>query len=253
MNEVFDSNHEILKGAVVVTGAASGIGRATADFLVHAGRRVIYTDLPSNDLNEAASLTGSIAIPADVTDEGQVVALFDNALNEVDYISGLVNCAGIEEKKVDVREMSLQVFERTMSVNSTGSFLIAREFARRVPKGKPGSIVLIGSILSTVGYGGNAAYTASKGAVLQLGKAMAIDLADSMIRVNVIGPGFVATPMTAETLGRDEILPWLKSKIPLGRPARTEEIASMAAVLLSPAASYVTGTYLPVDGGWLAL
>jgi NAD(P)-dependent dehydrogenase (short-subunit alcohol dehydrogenase family) len=88
---------------------------------------------------------------------------------------------------------------------------------------------------------------------LQLGKAMAIDLAESMIRVNVIGPGFVATPMTAETLGREEIQAWLKSKIPLGRPARTEEIASMAAVLLSPAASYVTGAYLPVDGGWLAL
>jgi len=219
MNEVDDSNQEILKGAVVVTGAASGIGRATADFLVHAGRRVIYSDLPSKNLNEAASLTGSIAVGADVTDEGGVIELFDTAVKEVDYISGLVNCAGIEEKKIDVRQMPLEVFSRTMSVNSTGSFLVAREFARRVPQGRPGSIVLIGSILSTVGYGGNAAYTASKGAVLQLGKAMAIDLAESMIRVNVIGPGFVATPMTAETLGREEIQAWLKSKIPLGRPS----------------------------------
>lgn len=253
MVEVDDSNQEILGGAVVVTGAASGIGRATADFLVRSGRKVIYTDLPSEILDEAALLTGSHSIGADVTNEQQVIELFDQAVTEVGYISGLVNCAGIEEKKVDVRDMSLAIFERTMSVNSTGSFLIAREFARRVPPGRPGSIVLIGSILSAVGYGGNAAYTASKGAVLQLGRAMAIDLAESLIRVNVIGPGFVATPMTADTLSREEIQPWLKSKIPLGRPARTEEIASMAAVLLSPAASYVTGAYLPVDGGWLAL
>jgi len=253
VTEVDVSNQEILSGAVLVTGAASGIGRATADYLVRSGRRVIYTDLPSTTLEEAASQTASVSIEADVTNEGAVIALFDRAVKEVGYISGLVNCAGIEEQKVDVREMSLATFERTMSVNATGSFLVAREFARRVPQGRPGSIVLIGSILSTVGYGGNTAYTASKGAVLQLGKAMAIDLAESLIRVNVIGPGFVATPMTAETLSREEIQPWLKSKIPMGRPARTEEIAAMAAVLLSPAASYMTGAYLPVDGGWLAL
>ena len=241
------------KGAFVVTGAASGIGRATADHLSAQGYLVVYTDLPSPALDEAAKSGGGVAIAADVTQEPDVTRLFDDAVAVCGPVTGLAHCAGVEERPVDARDMSLEVFERTMNVNVTGSFLVAREMARRVPDGMPASIVLIGSILSAVGYGGNAAYTASKGAVLQLGRALAIDLAPSGIRVNVIGPGVVATPMSAATLAKPESQPWIAAKIPMGRPAKPEEIAAMIAVLLDSQSSYVTGAFIPVDGGWLAL
>lgn len=241
------------EGSTVVTGAASGIGRATASYLSARGHQVIYTDLPSHALEEAAAESGGVAIAADVTRETEVARLFDEATARCGYVTGLAHCAGVEERPVDVREMTLDVFHRTMDVNATGSFLVSREMARRVPKGVPASIVLIGSILSAVGYGGNAAYTASKGAVLQLGRALAIDLAPAGIRVNVIGPGVVATPMSADTLAKPESQPWIKAKIPLGRPAEPVEIAAMIATLLEPQSSYVTGAFIPVDGGWLAL
>ena len=240
-------------GATLVTGAASGIGRATAAYLATRGHRVVLTDLPSPALDEAATACGGVAIAADVTSQTQVARLFDEATARGGPVTGLAHCAGVEERPVDAREMSLDAFHRTMDVNVTGSFLVCREMARRVPDGTAASIVLIGSILSAVAYGGNAAYTASKGAVLQLGRALAIDLAPARIRVNVIGPGVVATPMSADTLAKPESQSWIKTKIPLGRPAEPVEIAAMIATLLEPQSSYVTGAFIPVDGGWLAL
>lgn len=240
-------------GVVLVTGAASGIGRATANYLSRRGHSVVYSDLESSELHAAAGEHGGLAVAADVTSEQEVAHLFDVVGAQRGPVTGLVHCAGIEERPIDVREMPLATFRRTVEVNLTGSFLVARELARRVPEGRPASIVLIGSILSTVGYGGNAAYTASKGGVLQLGRALAIDLAPVGIRVNVIGPGIVATPMSAATLSQPDNQPWIKAKVPLGRPADPDEIAAMAAVLLDPASSYMTGAFVPVDGGWLAL
>ena len=166
---------------------------------------------------------------------------------------GVVNCAGIEESFVDARDMTLEVFENTMRTNVTGSFLVARAAGRVMVAQGSGSIVLIGSILSTVGYGGNAAYTASKGAVLQLGKALAVDWSKFGVRVNVIGPGPVATPMSKASLEDPVKSVWLRDRTPMGRPAQPNEVASACAFLLSDDASYITGTYLPVDGGWLAL
>jgi gluconate 5-dehydrogenase len=198
-------------------------------------------------------LTGGISITADVRIESEVDALFEEAIKKFGRIDGVVNCAGIEENFIDAREMSLEIFEQTMNTNVTGSFLIARAAGRlMVPQGS-GSIVLIGSILSAVGYGGNAAYTASKGAVLQLGKALAVDWSKYGVRVNVIGPGPVATPMSAESLQDPVKSAWMKERIPIGRPANPNEIAKACAFLLSDEASFVTGAFIPVDGGWLAL
>jgi gluconate 5-dehydrogenase len=199
------------------------------------------------------ALTGGICITADVRVESEVDALFKGAVEKYGRIDGVVNCAGIEEKFIDARDMSLEIFEQTMSTNVTGSFLIARAAGRvMVPQGS-GSIVLIGSILSAVGYGGNAAYTASKGAVLQLGKALAVDWSKFGVRVNVIGPGPVATPMSAESLKDPVKSAWMKERIPIGRPANPNEIAKACAFLLSDEASFITGAFIPVDGGWLAL
>ena len=198
-------------------------------------------------------MTGGICIEADVRIESEVDALIKGAVDKYGRIDGVVNCAGIEESFVDASDMTLEVFENTMRTNVTGSFLVARAAGRVMVTQGSGSIVLIGSILSTVGYGGNNAYTTSKGAVLQLGKALAVDWSKFGVRVNVIGPGPVATPMAKASLEDPVKSVWLRYRTPMGRPAQPNEVASACAFLLSDDASYITVTYLPVDGGWLAL
>jgi NAD(P)-dependent dehydrogenase (short-subunit alcohol dehydrogenase family) len=241
------------KKVTLVTGAASGIGRATALKLAQRGDQLVCTDFASAQLQEMKDLTNGICLGADVTIESEVEALVAATIAEYGRLDGVVHCAGIEESFVDARDMTLEVFEKTMRVNVTGSFLVARAAGRvMVPQGS-GSIVLLGSILSTVGYGGNAAYTASKGAVLQLGRALAVDWSKFGVRINIVGPGPVATPMSQASIDDPVRGAWLRERIPLGRPASTDDIAGVCAFLLSDEASYITGTYLPVDGGWLAL
>jgi NAD(P)-dependent dehydrogenase (short-subunit alcohol dehydrogenase family) len=241
------------KKVTLVTGAASGIGRATASKLAERGDQLVCTDFASAQLQEMKDLTGGICVAADVTNESEVDALIAATIAEYGRLDGVVHCAGIEESFVDARDMTLEVFEKTMRVNVTGSFLVARAAGRvMVPQGS-GSIVLLGSILSTVGYGGNAAYTASKGAVLQLGRALAVDWSRFGVRINIVGPGPVATPMSQASIDDPVRGAWLRERIPIGRPATTDDIAGVCAFLLSDEASYITGTYLPVDGGWLAL
>ena len=237
----------------LVTGAASGIGRATALRLAERGDQVICADLSAAALEEVVLLTGGIAATGDVTVEADADALVGAAVERYGRLDSVVHCAGIEESFVDAREMSLAVFEQTMRVNVTGSFLVARAAGRvMVPQGS-GSIVLLGSILSTVGYGGNAAYTASKGAVLQLGRALAVDWSKFGVRVNVVGPGPVATPMSQASINDPARGAWLRERIPLGRPALAQEVAAVCAFLTSEDSSYMSGAYVPVDGGWLAL
>jgi len=237
----------------LVTGAASGIGRATAQCLTERGHHVICSDLPSDALQQMGDLPGSLVIAADVTSEEEVTSLGAAIRHEHGRLNGVVHCAGIEEAFVEAHDMPLATFERTMRINVTGSFLVAQAAARIMIPEHSGSIVLLGSILSTVAYGRNAAYTASKGAVLQLGKALAIDWAPYGIRVNVVGPGPVSTPMSQETINDPERGRWLLERIPLQRPATALDVANVCAFLLSTEAGYMTGAYVPVDGGWLAL
>jgi len=241
------------KKVTLVTGAASGIGRATASKLAERGDQLVCTDFASAQLQEMKDLTGGICVAADVTNESEVDALIAATIAEYGRLDGVVHCAGIEETFVDARDMTLEVFEKTMRVNVTGSFLVARAAGRVMVPQASGSIVLMGSILSAVGYGGNAAYTASKGAVLQLGRALAVDWSKFGVRINVVGPGPVATPMSQASIDDPVRGAWLRERIPIGRPATTDDIAGVCAFLLSDEASYITGTYLPVDGGWLAL
>ena len=237
----------------VVTGAASGIGRATAARLASRGDRIVLSDLPSDALEAAARECHGIAVGADVTVEVDCDRISRVAREAYGRIDALVHCAGIEEDFVDAHEMSLAVFERTMRVNVTGSFLVARAVGQQMVAQGSGSIVLLGSILSQVGYGRNAAYTASKGAVLQLGRALSVDWAKHGVRVNVVGPGPVATPMSQGTIDDPVRGAWLRERIPLGRPASVHDVASVCAFLTSDDSAYMTGAYVPVDGGWLAL
>jgi NAD(P)-dependent dehydrogenase (short-subunit alcohol dehydrogenase family) len=141
-----------------------------------------------------------------------------------------------------------------LDVNVLGALYTCQSVARRmIAEGRPGSIVLFGSMLSTLATPGLAAYAASKGAVAQLGRALAVDWAPHRIRVNTIAPGYVRTPMTAASLSDPEHRDRVAASTPLGRPAEIDEIVDVVEFLLSDGSSYMTGSLVSVDGGWTAL
>jgi NAD(P)-dependent dehydrogenase (short-subunit alcohol dehydrogenase family) len=236
----------------VVTGAASGIGAATARLLAARGWQVVCGDLDRAGAEHVAEgLPGAMAVGVDVREESATDALMAAAMDRFGRIDAAVAAAGIEQGG-PAEDLDREVFARVLDVNLTGSFLTARAAARHMLAGGGGRIVLIGSVNSQVALAGQAAYAASKGGVLQLGRALAVDWGPRGVCVNVVGPGVTDTPMSAASLADPRRGPWLLSKIPLGRAAAPDEIAEVIAFLASDAARYVNGAYVPVDGGWLA-
>ena len=237
----------------LVTGAGSGIGAAVAEALAARGDRVVCADLDGEAAKRVADgLEGASAQRLDVRDAAATDAAVAEVLEREGRLDVAVACAGIELVG-PAHELDPAVFAKVVDVNLNGSFLTATAAARAmIGRGGGGRIVLIGSINSTVALPAQAAYVASKGGVLLLGRALAVDWAPYGITVNVVGPGITDTPLSAASLGDPERRAWLLAKVPLGRPAAPSEIASVVAFLTSDGASYMTGAYVPVDGGWLA-
>lgn len=245
----------------IVTGGASGIGRAIAERFLNDGARVVIADV---DAEKARRTEADLArlgevrfIRADVgrkLDVHNLVAATVDAFGDIDI---LINNAGIVHAAefLDVKE---EDFDRVMNVNLKGAFLAGQAAARfMVDKvkagGAPGAIVNMSSVNAVFALPDQLAYSVSKGGVSQLTKAMALSLAQWGIRVNAIGPGSIATDMlatvTAGSEGRNRIL----SRTPLGRVGEPAEIAAVAAFLASDEASYITGQTIYADGGRLAL
>jgi NAD(P)-dependent dehydrogenase (short-subunit alcohol dehydrogenase family) len=250
----------------VVTGAGSGIGRAVAQRLAARGDRVVCADLDGAAAEATATAivrtprpdegaSGDVpAVPCavDVASAAGNEAMVAAAVERFGGVDVFVACAGIELGG-PAHELAEEAFTRTLAVNLTGVFLGARAAARvMIEQGAGGRMVLIGSINSAMALAGQAAYCASKGGVLMLGKALAVDWAPHGIAVNVVGPGVVDTPMSGRSLADPERRAMLMGRTPLGRPAQPEEIAELVEFLASPRASYLTGAYVPADGGWLA-
>jgi NAD(P)-dependent dehydrogenase (short-subunit alcohol dehydrogenase family) len=239
-----------------VTGASSGIGRATALRLAGDGATVALVALEGDELEATAQecrATGSaaLAIPADVTDPHQVVAAFDRA-ETLGPVSATFSNAGISIVEPAI-SMSDEVWLRQLQVNLSGSFYVVREAARRMIPHGGGAIVLTGSELGILGQAGLVGYTATKGGVLAMTRALAAEWAVHRIRVNSISPGTTDTPMlaaefaTAPDPARERAE--TESTIPLGRIAQPDEIAVVVAFLLSDEAAYITGTNVVADGG----
>ena len=240
-----------------VTGAASGNGRAIAEKLLADGATLAAIDLNADAL---AGVFGDrpdvLQVQANVADEESVKAGFAQIAEAFDRLDVLVNNAGIV-KFGTFEDLSREEWDQVFAVNSTGPFLVSRE-AYPLLKAGDGehtrSIVNITSVeahivISSSGHP-QIHYNASKGALLQLTRALAVEAAQAGIRVNAVAPGFIETPFTAEALGKDEVRNWLLERTPLGRIGKPEDVANGVAFLASDEASWVTGTTLFVDGGW---
>ena len=241
----------------LVTGAARGIGRAVAFGAARSGAAVHLLD---RDAPAAAAVAAAITAEGghavahrlDVTDEAQVVATLDAIAQGAGRIDALVNNAGMALRRPAV-ELSRAEWDRVVDVNLTGVFLCARTAARHMLAAGSGAIVNVASIMGLSGGGlyPNISYQATKGAVVNLTRALAVEWAP-LVRVNAVAPTWVRTGFIAPLLADPALVARLEALMPLGRLAEADEIVGAVLFLLSPAGAMVTGHTLPVDGGYLA-
>jgi NAD(P)-dependent dehydrogenase (short-subunit alcohol dehydrogenase family) len=246
----------------VVTGAGSGIGLATAARFVEEGARVAFVDRDSAAISEAVSALGGddgacLALTADVSEEEEIAAAIAAASDAWDGLDVVVANAAINGLNLDgrVHEMAVDVWYRIINVNLSGVFLTCRHGIRAILRtGAGGSVICTGS--PTGMFGGRPAanaYSAAKGGVHALVRAMAADYARDEIRVNAVVPGFTDTPMVKRLIDDQERRDQVTSASLIQRPERPEEVAAMMCFLASDESSFATGGYFVVDGGATAI
>lgn len=246
-----------IRGAVaIVTGAAQGNGRAIALGLAREGARVACCDLQVGavqDLAAAINAEGgeAIGLELDVAEAASCADAARAVAAGLGPTAILVNNAGIIRRTPPDAEGFAADWDRVLAVNATGTMQMIRAVLPQL-RATRGRIVNLGSIMSVSGGPGLAAYAASKGAVLQLTRVLAHDLAPDGIRVNAIAPGVIETPMTEVTRADPQAIGRFMAHTPMKRPGQPDELVGPVLFLASDAASYVTGVLLPVDGGYLA-
>jgi NAD(P)-dependent dehydrogenase (short-subunit alcohol dehydrogenase family) len=228
-----------LSGKVaVITGAASGIGRASVELFAELGAKLILVDLQPS--------SGHMAVCGDVSEERTAIEIARLATQEFGGVHVLLNCAGID-LAAPLAEVTVDQWDKIMAVNLRSVFLMCKHIVPLMREAGA-SIINVSSAAGISPIANRPAYIASKGAVIALTKALALDLAPS-IRVNCICPGAVETPLLRSSIHSDAEREAVRARYPLGRIAQPEEVASVAAFLASDGASNVTGATIPVDGG----
>lgn len=243
--------------AAIVTGGSKGLGESMAAGLASAGADVL---LVSRNEEEAATVASKIqsehgrkgiGMRADVTSETDVAAMVDRAMSEFGRIDILINNAGINIRG-PIDELSYDDFRKVQQINVDGLWLCAKAVIPHMKAAKSGRIINLASTLGVVGLANRTPYTASKGAVVQMTRALGLELAPFGINCNAICPGPFLTPMNEPIADSEEAKKFIVGAVALDRWGRMEEIQGAAIFLASDASSYMTGSLVTVDGGWTA-
>ena len=244
----------------IVTGAASGIGAASATLFAAEGASVALVDQDREGLGQVAAALEAqgarvLTLPADVTSDAEARAGVERVLSTWGRVDVLMTAAGISMGgTVDTIEEA--AWDRTFAVNVKGTYLWIHHAIKPMIAARSGAIVTVGSQLAQSSPGRNAAYVASKGAIASFTKTMAVDHAAQGIRINALMPGVIDTPMPARSLKRyadpEAMRTFWKHRHPMGRIGQPDEVARAALFLACDDASFITGTLLFVDGGWTA-
>ena len=224
---------------VLVTGGTRGIGLACAQAFAAQGDRVAVT-------HRSQPVEGFCSVPCDVTDPSQVESAFSTVEAELGPVEVLVANAGTTRDGLLLR-MSEEAFASVLDTNLTGAYRVVKRAAGPMLRARRGRIILISSVVAMLGSAGQANYAAAKAGLIGFGRSLARELGSRSITVNVVAPGFIETDMTAGLA--DDHKSSLRQQIPLGRFATPSEVAGVVTFIASPAAAYITGAVIPVDGG----
>ena len=251
-NPTYDFENQV----ALVTGAASGMGLATARAFAEAGASVVLADIDGAAAERAAKeLTAAghqaVGVACDVTDEQQAAAMVERAVATFGRLDMAFNNAGIQVPPSDAADETAENFDRVNGVNLRGVWAAQKHELRQMRAQGSGAIVNCSSLGGLVGLPERAAYHASKHGVIGLTKSAAVEYAPRGIRVNAVCPGVIDTPMVSDMLeGQSGAMAEIMRQQPIGRLGRAEEIAAAVLWLCSPAASFIVGVALPVDGGY---